>query len=146
MIKHQLKEYCEAEFEKIETVKSELFSVVRAEKSEYSITELAAIATFIHNIYNGIESLLKRTLAANLIKIEDTPTWHKDLLKTSSDIGIISNEIYVALSDYLSFRHFFVHAYTFTLKWEELKPLVDGIEEMLGKFRSAVYHFIDKHD
>ena len=146
MIKDQLKEYFEAEFEKIEAVKSELFAVVRDEKLEYSTAELAAIATFIHNIYNGFESLLKRTLAAYRIKIEDSPTWHKDLLKTSSDMGIISNEIYVALSDYLSFRHFFVHAYSFTLKWEELKPLVDGIEEILGKFRSAVYNFIDKHD
>ena len=36
MIKHQLKEYCEAEFENIDAVTSELFSVVKTEKSEYS--------------------------------------------------------------------------------------------------------------
>ena len=80
MIKQQLKEYCEAEFENIDTVVSELFSVVSAGKS-----------------------------------------------------------------DYLSFRHFFVHSYSFTLKWEELKPLVDGIEETLARFKSAIYDFIDKH-
>ncbi|MDY6844881.1 MAG: hypothetical protein SVW57_12395, partial [Thermodesulfobacteriota bacterium] len=69
---------------------------------------------------------------------------HKDLLKASTNIGIISNDLYVTLSDYLSFRHFFVHSYSFTLKWEELKPLVDGIEETLTKVKSAIYDFINK--
>jgi len=79
MIKQQLKEYCEAEFENIDTVVSELFSVVSAGKSDYSIAELAAIATFLHNCYNGIENILKRVLLSGDVKIEDTPTWHKDL-------------------------------------------------------------------
>jgi hypothetical protein len=66
------------------------------------------------------------------------------MLKTSSDIEIISNDLYVDLSEYLSFRHFFVHAYSFTLKWEELKPLVDGLEGVLNKFKSAIYKYINK--
>lgn len=57
MTKKQLKEYCKAEFENIDSVLSELFSVIKDKKSEYSIPELAAIATFIHNFYNGIEKL-----------------------------------------------------------------------------------------
>ena len=144
MIKQQLKEYCEAEFENIDTVLYELYAIVRVEKSEYSIAELAATATFLHNCYNGIENILKRVLLFVDIKIEDTPIWHKDLLKASTNIGIISNDLYVTLSDYLSFRHFFVHSYSFTLKWEELKPLVDGIEETLTKVKSAIYDFINK--
>ena len=69
MTNDQLREYCDAEFENIDTVKAELWSVIRPEKSEYSIAELAAIATFIHNIYNGIENILKRVFRANQIKI-----------------------------------------------------------------------------
>ena len=80
-----IKEYCEAEFENINAVTSELFSIIKTEKTEYSIAELAAIGTFIH-------------------------------------------------------------AYGFSLRWEELKPLVDGIEETLNKFKSAIYHYIDVHD
>jgi vacuolar-type H+-ATPase subunit D/Vma8 len=68
MLKHQLKEYCEAEFENIDTVVCELFSVVKTEKSEYSTAELAAIATFIYNCYNGIENILKRILSFNQIE------------------------------------------------------------------------------
>ncbi len=146
MTKQQIKEYCEAEFENIDAVVFELFSVVKTEKSEYSTAELAAIATFIHNYYNGIENVLKRVLSLKQIEIKDTPTWHRDLLKISSDTGIIPNDLHDTLSDYLSFRHFFVHAYSFTLRWEDLKPLVDGIEETLRKYKSTIYDYINKHD
>jgi hypothetical protein len=81
MPKHQLKEYCEAEFENIDIVVFELFSIVKTAKSEYSTAELAAIATFIHNCYNGIENILKRILSFNQIEMKEAPTWHKDLLK-----------------------------------------------------------------
>lgn len=146
MESHQLKEYCEAEFENIDAVVSELFSVVRAKESGYSLAELAAIATFIHNFYNGIENILKRVLSLKQIIIKDTSTWHKDLLKISSDTGIIDNNLYETLSNYLSFRHFFIHAYSFTLKWEELKPLVNNLDETLKKFKSMIYGYIDKPD
>ncbi len=142
----QLKEYCEAEFENIDIVMSELFSVIKTERSEYSTVELAAIATFIHNCYNGIENILKRVLSFRQIDMKDTPTWHKDLLKRSLDIEIINSDLYDTLSNYLSFRHFFVHAYSFVLRWEDLKPLVDDFKETLKKFESAIYDNIDKHD
>ena len=146
MTKHQLKEYCEAEFENIDAVTSELFSVVKTEKSEYSTPELAAIATFIHNCYNGVENVSKRVLSFNQIEMKDTPTWHKDLLKTSLDIGIVTNDLYNTLSNYLSFRHFFVHSYSFTNRWDELRPLVDDLEKTLEKFRSAINSYIAKYD
>jgi hypothetical protein len=48
MTKQQLKDYCEAEFEKIESVLTELRAVVGENKATYSTAELAAMATFIH--------------------------------------------------------------------------------------------------
>ena len=42
MESHQLKEYCEAEFENIDAVVSELFSVVKAKESGYSIAKFAS--------------------------------------------------------------------------------------------------------
>lgn len=53
MTNQQLNEYCEAEFENIGIVTSELFTVVKPQKRKYSTVELAAIATFLHNFYMG---------------------------------------------------------------------------------------------
>jgi hypothetical protein len=48
-------------------------------KDEKTVIELAAIGTFLHNIYNGIENILKRVVAAKKIEIPASVTWHKDL-------------------------------------------------------------------
>ncbi len=135
MTKAQLKEHCEAELEKIETTLAELFLVVDPKKTEYSTADLAAMATFIHNFYNSIENILKRILLFRQKEIKETPTWHKDLLKISLDMGIIKQDLFDSLSNYLSFRHFFIHGYGFTLKWEALKPLVDNVKKTLGDFK-----------
>lgn len=143
MTDRQLEEYCEAEFENIDAVIDELFSVVKTSRAEYSTADLAAIATFIHNFYNGIENILKRITIYEKIEIKDSPTWHKDLLRTSTDKGVITEDLYKDLSDYLSFRHFFVHAYSFNLRWEELEPLVNGLKAMLKKFKTSIFDYID---
>lgn len=146
MTKQQLNEYCSAEFENIDFVLSELALVIKPKKQKYSVAELAAAATFIHNFYNGIENILKRVLVYLNIDTTETPTWHKDLLKTSLDKKIISDKLYDALLNYLSFRHFFVHAYSFTLRWEELKPLVNSLESTLREFKTAIHDYINNLD
>lgn len=138
MRNQQLREYCAAEFENIETVISELHFVVIPGKTDYSVAELAAIATFVHNCYNGVENILKRVLLSKQAAIKDSPTWHKELLRASFDKGIISDELYEILSNYLSFRHFFVHAYSFNVRWEELRPLVEKLENTIMEFKSAI--------
>lgn len=87
---------------------------------------------------------MKRVLLFSQIEVQDTSGWHRDLLKISLEEGIITNEIYQILSRYLSFRHFFIHSYSFVLKWKNLKPLVDDVEKVLNKFKSAVYVYINK--
>jgi len=146
MTKKQLREYCEAEFENIDSVLSELALVIKPKKQKYSVADLAAAATFIHNCYNGIENVLKRMLVYLNVDTKETPTWHKDLLKKSLNKAIISEKLYNALSNYLSFRHFFVHAYSFTLRWEELKPLVNSIQDTVTEFKAAIYMYINKLD
>jgi len=144
MTREQLKEQCEAEFENIQAVLEELSTVVRPGKTNYTVAELAAIATFLHNTYNGLENVLKRILYHRNISLRNDATWHKDLLKQAVATGIISNNLHATLSDYLSFRHFFVHAYSFSLRWEELKPLTDRIDETVAEFKAAVISFIGK--
>lgn len=143
MTKKQLEEYCVAEFENIDKVLYELSKVVMPGKSEYANADLAAIATFLHNSYNGMENVLKRVLAFESVRVTEIPTWHKDLLKTATQKGIISEDLQKILGQYLSFRHFFVHAYSFALKWKDLEPLVSCIWSAVQELKERVFAHIE---
>jgi len=143
MTKKQLEDYCIAEFENIAQVLHELSGVVKPGKWDYTSVELAAMATFIHNSYNGMENVLKRVLAYESAEVTDTPTWHKDLLRIATERGIIGDDLQEKLGQYLSFRHFFIHAYSFGLRWTEIKPLVDAIHDTVRDFGSRVLEHIE---
>ncbi|OGB87126.1 hypothetical protein A3H38_00525 [candidate division WOR-1 bacterium RIFCSPLOWO2_02_FULL_46_20] len=142
MTKDRTKEYCEAEFENIDATVAELVLITEPGKAAYSTADLAAMATFIHNIYNGIENILKRVLTLKKKQTKEGAAWHKDLLKTSVKADIISPDLCSILAKYLSFRHFFIHGYGFTLKWEALQPLVANIDKTLRDFKTAVYRHL----
>lgn len=138
MKKHEVREYCQAEFENIDSVLRELSPLIRKQKNHCTTAELASIATFIHNFYNGIENILKRVLLFKKASLKASSTWHKDLLKESLDQEVIGPSLYNSLSNYLSFRHFFVHSYVFTLKWKDLKPLLDDLRITLREFKASI--------
>ena len=107
-------------------------------RKEKSTIELAAIATFLHNIYNGIENILKQVLKAKGIEIPKSETSHKDLLELSVSIGIIPMKLSDQLYEYLTFRHFFVHSYGFMLEHTHLQDLSENISDVWLQFVSAV--------
>ena len=99
---------------------------------------MAAIAIFIHNIYNGVENILKQVLKAKGSEIPKSETSHKDLLDLSVSNGIIPEKLSDQLYEYLTFRHFFVHAYGFMLEEIHLEDLANNIPDIWLKFLSAV--------
>jgi uncharacterized protein YutE (UPF0331/DUF86 family) len=107
-------------------------------RKEKSIVELAAIATFLHNIYNGIENILKQVLKTKGTELRRSETSHKDLLELSLSAGIISEMLYDKLYEYLTFRHFFVHAYGFMLEEAHLENLANDIPGIWAEFLSAI--------
>jgi hypothetical protein len=36
----------------------------------------------------------------------------------------------------------FVHAYSFSLNWEDMKPLGESIDEILKRFKREIYNFL----
>ncbi len=113
-------------------------------RNEKTVVELAAIATFLHNIYNGIENILKQVLLSRDIEIPKSDKWHKELLNKSLSSGIISEELSNKLYKYLTFRHFFVHAYGFMLDEKELDSLSNNIPEIWQQFLSEIENFLEK--
>lgn len=107
-------------------------------RNEKTVIELAAIATFLHNIYNGIENILKQILKAKGIDIPESATWHKELLNLSESQGIISEKLADQLYEYLTFRHFFVHAYGFMLDEAHLEVLANNIPEIWSQFTKEI--------
>jgi len=110
-------------------------------RKEKSTIELAAMATFLHNIYNGVENILKQVLKAKGTEIPKSETWHKELLDYSVSLGIITEKLSDQLYQYLTFRHFFVHAYGFMLQQTHLESLANNIPNVWSQFISA----IEKH-
>ncbi|MHC4168431.1 MAG: ribonuclease toxin HepT-like protein [Planctomycetota bacterium] len=113
------------------------------ERDARSTVELAAIATFLHNVYNGIENILKQILKAKGAEIPRSETSHKDLLSLALSSDIITEKLSDRLYEYLTFRHFFVHAYGFMLEEKHLDDLANGITDVWLEFLAAIENQAD---
>jgi hypothetical protein len=105
---------------------------------------------FLHSFYNGLENIFK--LIAKKLD-EEMPTgerWHIELLdqmtKSTNNRQqfVLTNKVYEDLKEYLGFRHFSRHAYSFDLNWELKKDLIYRIEEIKRNTINDLKSFIDK--
>ena len=109
--------------------------------------ELSAPAAVLHSFYTGIENILKRVA----VELDREPiggeAWHRDLLlrmtqPRSGRPAVLSSALHDALLDYLGFRHFFRHAYSFDLDWQKMSPLVLNLEKTLRDLEKALDEFL----
>ena len=109
--------------------------------------ELMALGSILHSFYNGIEILFIMIAREIDQKFPDGNKWHKKLLDQmkASQIRnqIISDESIKTLNEYLLFRHFFRHNYSFRLKWEEMKELVFDIQNVWNRLKKEIKKFIE---
>ncbi len=89
-----------AEEENVEIALDNLKQTIKRE--EKTVIELAAIGTFLHNIYNGVENILKQIIVAKSGELPMSDTWHKDLLNLSASMRIVSEELSDELYKYLT--------------------------------------------
>ncbi|MCK4729851.1 MAG: DUF86 domain-containing protein [Candidatus Aenigmarchaeota archaeon] len=127
-----LLEKIDAEKENVNIVLENLKQVMKKKKK--SVIELSATATFMHNIYNGIENMLKQILKSKNIEIQKSDMWHKKILETSVKHKIISEDLADKLREYLAFRHFFIHGYGFMLEESSLTQLAKSIPKIWNQF------------
>lgn len=117
------------------TLKDLQFALARPEQT---VVEIAALGTFLLNIYTGIENILKQFLQAKNIAIPHTLSSHKDLLALAVKEQIISRSLYDDVFPFLSFRHFFVHAYGFMLDDKPVLHLVNQIPAVYSRFAAEI--------
>ncbi len=138
----ELKQFCGSEFDNIDKVANELFSVYKPDKSDYTMAEQAAMAALVMNVYSGIENILKQMLLFDKLDVRDSPEWHEKVLRKSGEIGILPPELFQILSRYLSFRNFFIYSYIFNINWEDLKALVDAVRDLVIKLKSEINEYL----
>ena len=129
-------EQVEAEFENIERVLAEMPNCESL--PGLSPLELAGVAALIHNFYNGIENILKLIITSYSRKLPDSSSWHRDLIDLASSNNVISKSTAKELQQYLAFRHFFSHGYSFDLDKNRIIPLVMDIQKTFASFRNDV--------
>lgn len=109
--------------------------------------QLSALAALLHAFYSGIENVLKRVATELDGATPSGESWHRELLEamttsTERRAAVISEGLRDSLSEYLQFRHFFRHAYTFELRWDKMRSLVLGCEATLVMLEDELNKFL----
>lgn len=110
--------------------------------------ELTALGSILHSFYNEIENIFK-AIGKNIDdKLPTGQHWHSELIKqmtqdTYNRTPVISEGLKVKLVEYLAFRHFYRNSYSFFLKWNELKKLVEPAFSVWAECKTELKTFMD---
>ncbi len=137
---HRLLKEIQAEEEFIQST----LSVLGELPSDRKLTrvELAATGSFLHDIYTGIENLIKRTLVFLEKPLPHTTSSHRDLLDMAVSHGFIQEDLRQNLDVFRAFRHFFRYGYGINLDETKLRPLISTIPELWKRFHDALLDFV----
>jgi uncharacterized protein YutE (UPF0331/DUF86 family) len=132
----QLRERILAEKENVELALANLSRAMA--RTDRTVVELTAAASFVSSVYNGMENILKQVLADRSIDIPKSGAWHQELLKRSVAEKVVSTELAQVLREYPGFRHFFVHGYEFMVTEEPLQALASHLPDIWARFMSEI--------
>lgn len=111
---------------------------------------MTAIAASVHNVYNGIEDVLK-DICKNVDGIVPAgPSWHKDILAQLSSplVGtrpaILDDELYSEMMILRGFRHVVNHNYALVLDPVRVAENLERTKRVFPKFRDALME-LDRH-
>lgn len=121
--------------------------LAKTHRTTPDLIEITAIASVLHSFYNGLENIFL-TIAKGID--QESPTgsqWHRKLLTqmakpTSHRPAVLTIETMHQLVDYLGFRHFYRHSYSFFLEWSELEKLVTTLPHTWEKTKGEIKDFV----
>ena len=111
--------------------------------------ELQGLASYLHQFYTGVESIFERIAVYLDERLPREAHWHADLLDQMSEPergrrpAVIDEALRVRLGSYLSFRHFFRHAYGYTLEWHRMRWEVEHLRDTLEMLRGQLHRFFE---
>ena len=119
----------------------------RVQKNSPDVVEITAIASVLHSFYGGLENIFL-IIAKEIDK--DVPSgsqWHRDLLEQMTKATPIRNpvlpyELSAHLDEYMGFRHFYRHSYSFFLNWERLEILIKQLPGIWQQTKDEILHFL----
>ena len=132
----KLNDRVEAELAIIQEVLNRLPAAQRLSSINY--LELAGVATLLHNFYNGIENVIKQILLSKGVKVPQGQNWHRDLLDLALERKVINKTLWSSLKQFLAFRHFFMHAYSYHLEFERMQPLAHKAPKIFISFKKSI--------
>jgi hypothetical protein len=112
------------------------------------LVEITAVASVLHSFYSGLEKVFGSIAKGIDTSVPDGARWHGDLLTqmaqpTPNREAVLSPDTASQLADYLAFRHFYRHSYSFTLAWDEMEELARSLLEVWSQAKDELQHFID---
>ncbi|RMF27044.1 MAG: nucleotidyltransferase domain-containing protein [Chloroflexi bacterium] len=112
--------------------------------------ELQGLASSLHQFYTGVESIFERIAVYLDERLPRGAHWHADLLDQMAEPergkrpAVIDEALRVRLGNYLSFRHFFRHAYGYTLEWHRMRWEVENLRDTLERLRERLHRFFEE--
>jgi hypothetical protein len=149
VLPEQVIEKIEFELEEIDSLFELYKDELLARNKKPNLMEVTAFAGVLHSFYNGVEKIFL-VIAKNIDKkMPDDSKWHKTLLlqmttDNESRCAVLSQEMKDRLLDYLAFRHFFRHTYSFRLEWEEMEDILRSINDVWREFKSEITGFLKR--
>lgn len=129
--------------------KRNLYLEAQNRDAETADSHMRAMASFIHDIYTGIEKLLESLVKYFDGQLPIGEDWHRKLLSRASfpndtiRPAIISNDVCSMLDEFRSFRHVFRNRYLSNLIPKRVEDLADEMMTTFPKFRDEIYAFIE---
>ena len=108
-----------------------------------------ALASYLHQFYTGCERVLERIAVVVDGGLPGGAYSHANLLaqmareRPGIRPAVLQEALWLRLQDYLAFRHFFRHAYGYTLEWAKLHPLVVGMSATLTDVQEQLRTFLE---